>query len=56
VEATWSVETATACTLEEVKHMDHPMLIPKEDLLPEPASGVSSLNMLLMMQVRPSSE
>jgi hypothetical protein len=55
-EGAWFVEAAAACTLEEVKHLDHPMLIPKEDLLPEPAPGVLPLDMPLMMQVRPSSD
>ena len=48
----WFVEAAAACTLEEVKHLDHPMVIPKEDLLPEPAPDVNPLDMPLMMQVR----
>ncbi|KAL6608159.1 hypothetical protein ACP70R_041222 [Stipagrostis hirtigluma subsp. patula] len=50
-EGAWFVEAAAACSLEEVKHLDHPMLIPKEDLLPEPAPGVDPLDMPLMMQV-----
>ncbi|CAN6349640.1 unnamed protein product [Urochloa humidicola] len=50
-EGAWFVEAAAACTLEEVKHLDHPMLIPKEDLLPDPAPGVDPLDMPLMMQV-----
>jgi hypothetical protein len=48
----WFVEAAAACTLEEVKHLDHPMVIPKEDLLPEPTPDVNPLDMPLMMQVR----
>jgi hypothetical protein len=51
-EGAWFVEAAAACTLEEVKHLDHPMVIPKEDLLPEPAPDVNPLDMPLMMQVR----
>ena len=52
-EGAWFVEAEAACTLEEVKHLDHPMLIPKEDLLPEPpAPDVNPLDMPLMMQVR----
>ncbi|TVU17973.1 hypothetical protein EJB05_34035 [Eragrostis curvula] len=50
-EGAWFVEAAAACTLEEVKHLDHPMLIPKEDLLPEPAPDVAPLDIPLMMQV-----
>jgi len=52
-EGAWFVEAEAACTLEEVKHLDHPMPIPKEDLLPEPpAPDVNPLDMPLMMQVR----
>ncbi|KAL6864768.1 hypothetical protein ACP4OV_015919 [Aristida adscensionis] len=50
-EGAWFVEAAAACRLEEVRHLEHPMLIPKEDLLPEPAPGVPPLEMPLMMQV-----
>lgn len=50
-EGAWFVEAAAACSLEEVRHLDHPMLIPKEELLPEPAPGVNPLDMPLMMQV-----
>ncbi|XP_062179807.1 acyl transferase 4-like [Phragmites australis] len=50
-EGAWFVEAVAACTLEEVKHLDHPMLIPKEELLPEPAPDVNPLDMPLMMQV-----
>ncbi|KAF8762695.1 hypothetical protein HU200_009224 [Digitaria exilis] len=50
-EGVWFVEAAAACTLEEVKHLDHPMLMPKEDLLPEQAPDVDPLDMPLMMQV-----
>lgn len=50
-EGVWFVEAAAACSLEEVRHLDHPMLIPKEELLPEPAPDVNPLDMPLMMQV-----
>ncbi|CAD6341755.1 unnamed protein product [Miscanthus lutarioriparius] len=50
-EGAWFVEAAAACSLEEVRHLDHPMLIPKEELLPEPAPDVNPLDMPLMMQV-----
>ncbi|CAM0958233.1 unnamed protein product [Alopecurus aequalis] len=50
-EGAWFVEAMAACTLEEVKHLDHPMAIPKEELLPEPAPDVPALDMPLMMQV-----
>jgi hypothetical protein len=48
-EGAWFVEAAAACTLEEVKHLDHPMLIPKEDLLSESAPGVPPLDIPLMI-------
>jgi hypothetical protein len=51
-EGAWFVEATAAFTLEEVKHLDHPMLIPKEELLPEPSPDVPPLDMPLMMQVR----
>ncbi|XP_062230690.1 acyl transferase 4-like [Phragmites australis] len=50
-EGAWFVEAVAACSLEEVKHLDHPMLIPKEELLPEPAPDVDPLDMPLMIQV-----
>ncbi|CAN6358465.1 unnamed protein product [Urochloa humidicola] len=50
-EGAWFVEATAACTLEDVKHLDHPMLIPKEDLLPDEAPGVDPLDIPLMMQV-----
>uniref|UniRef100_A0A0A9EXA1 Uncharacterized protein n=1 Tax=Arundo donax TaxID=35708 RepID=A0A0A9EXA1_ARUDO len=50
-EGAWFVEAMAACSLEEVKHLDHPMLIPKEELLPEPAPDVNPLDMPLLMQV-----
>ncbi|KAK3137563.1 hypothetical protein QOZ80_5BG0454020 [Eleusine coracana subsp. coracana] len=50
-EGAWFVEASAACSLAEVKHLDHPMLIPKEDLLPEPNPDVPPLDMPLMMQV-----
>ncbi|CAM0958231.1 unnamed protein product [Alopecurus aequalis] len=50
-EGAWFVEATAACTLEEVKHLDHPMVIPEEELLPEPAPDVPPLDMPLMMQV-----
>lgn len=50
-EGAWFVEATAACSLEEVKLLDHPMLIPKEELLPEPAPDVQPLDIPLMMQV-----
>ncbi|KAF0923151.1 hypothetical protein E2562_003365 [Oryza meyeriana var. granulata] len=50
-EGAWFVEATAACSLEDVKLLDHPMLIPKEELLPEPAPDVQPLDMPLMMQV-----
>lgn len=50
-EGAWFVEANAACSLEEARHLDHPMLIPKEQLLPEPSPDVNPLDMPLMMQV-----
>lgn len=50
-EGAWFVEATAACSLEDVKHLDHPMVIPKEELLPEPSPDVPALDMPLMMQV-----
>ncbi|KAE8807234.1 3'-N-debenzoyl-2'-deoxytaxol N-benzoyltransferase-like [Hordeum vulgare] len=50
-EGVWFVEATAACSLEDVKHLDHPMVIPKEELLPEPSPDVPALDMPLMMQV-----
>ena len=50
-EGAWFVEETAACSLEEVKLLDHPMVIPKEELLPEPAPDVQPLDIPLMMQV-----
>ena len=51
-EGAWFVEATAACSLEDVRHLDHPMATPKEELLPEPAPDVPPLDMPLMMQVR----
>uniref|UniRef100_A0A0D9ZTX3 Uncharacterized protein n=1 Tax=Oryza glumipatula TaxID=40148 RepID=A0A0D9ZTX3_9ORYZ len=50
-EGAWFVEATAACSLEEVKLLDHPMVIPKEELLPESAPDVQPLDIPLMMQV-----
>lgn len=50
-EGAWFIEAAAACSLDEVRHLDHPMAIPKEELLPEPKPDVNPLDMPLMMQV-----
>uniref|UniRef100_J3M3S1 Uncharacterized protein n=1 Tax=Oryza brachyantha TaxID=4533 RepID=J3M3S1_ORYBR len=51
-EGAWFVEAAAACSLEEGRLLDHPMAIPKEEMLPEPAPGVDPLDVPLMMQSR----
>lgn len=50
-EGAWFVEAAAACALEEVRHLDHPLLIPEDELLPEAPPNVDPLDVPLMMQV-----
>ncbi|KQK07668.1 3'-N-debenzoyl-2'-deoxytaxol N-benzoyltransferase-like [Brachypodium distachyon] len=53
-EGAWFVEAKAECSLEEARHLDgNPMemVIPKEDLLPEPIPGVDPLDIPLIMQV-----
>ncbi|XP_039128370.1 LOW QUALITY PROTEIN: acyl transferase 5-like [Dioscorea cayenensis subsp. rotundata] len=50
-EGAYFIKAKADCTLEDVKHLDLPLMIPAHDLLPEPHPEISPLNMPLMMQV-----
>ena len=50
-EGAWFVEAVAGCSLEDVKCLDHPLVIPEDDLLPDAAPGVQPLDIPLMMQV-----
>jgi hypothetical protein len=50
-EGAWFVEAAAGCSLDDVNGLDHPLMIPEDDLLPDAAPGVHPLDLPLMMQV-----
>ncbi|XP_072976146.1 acyl transferase 4-like [Typha angustifolia] len=50
-EGAWFVEATADCSLEDVKYLDHPLLISQDELLPEPSQEIEPINLPLMMQV-----
>ncbi|KAL5227997.1 hypothetical protein ABZP36_016262 [Zizania latifolia] len=50
-EGAWFVGAVAGCSLADVNHLDHPLMIPEDDLLPDAAPGVQPLDLPLMMQV-----
>ncbi|KAF0916966.1 hypothetical protein E2562_015134 [Oryza meyeriana var. granulata] len=50
-EGAWFVEAVAGCSLDDVNRLDHPLMIPEDDLLPDAAPGVQPLDLPLMMQV-----
>ncbi|XP_072996448.1 acyl transferase 5-like [Typha latifolia] len=50
-EGAWFVEATADCSLEDVKYLDHPLLISQDELLPEPSQEIEPINLPVMMQV-----
>ncbi|KAJ3676008.1 hypothetical protein LUZ60_003420 [Juncus effusus] len=50
-EGVWFVKAKASCSLEDVKYLDHPLMIPQDELFPEPDTGTDPLTLPLMMQV-----
>lgn len=49
-EGVWFVNAQANCSLEDVKFLDLPLIISKDDLLPQPSPDFDPLNLPLMMQ------
>ncbi|KAJ8500530.1 hypothetical protein OPV22_011082 [Ensete ventricosum] len=47
----WFVEASANCSLEDVKYLDLPLMISKDELLPVPSPEFDPINLPLMMQV-----
>ncbi|RWW17724.1 hypothetical protein GW17_00018330 [Ensete ventricosum] len=47
----WFVEASAGCTLEQVRHLELPRLLPKDDLLPLPPPQVDLESLILLLQV-----
>ncbi|ONK71877.1 uncharacterized protein A4U43_C04F13300 [Asparagus officinalis] len=50
-EGAWFVEATANCSLEDVNYLDHPFLIPQDELMPNPKVEGEVLDIPLMMQV-----
>ncbi|XP_008798875.1 acyl transferase 4-like [Phoenix dactylifera] len=50
-EGAWFVEATANCSLEDVRYLDHPLMIPQDELLPKPGPELDPLDLPLMMQV-----
>ncbi|CAL9134323.1 unnamed protein product [Musa textilis] len=47
----WFVEAMAHCSLSDLKNLEFPLVIPKEELLPSPPPCINPEEMILMMQV-----
>ncbi|XP_009416530.2 acyl transferase 4 [Musa acuminata AAA Group] len=50
-EGAWFVEAKMDCSLEDVKYLESPLMIPEDALLPKPSPEMNTLDLPLMMQV-----
>ncbi|KAG0478318.1 hypothetical protein HPP92_013037 [Vanilla planifolia] len=50
-EGAWFIQASANCSLEDVRFLDYPLMIPQEDLLPYPSPEINPLNLPFMMQV-----
>lgn len=50
-EGAWFVEATANCSLEDVRDLDFPLMISKDELLPVPSHEFDPINLPLMMQV-----
>ncbi|XP_072976357.1 acyl transferase 4-like [Typha angustifolia] len=50
-EGAWFIEATADCSLEDVQYLDHPLVIPQDELLPEPSQEIEPLNVPVMLQV-----
>ncbi|WOK96058.1 hypothetical protein Cni_G04765 [Canna indica] len=50
-EGAWFVEATANCSLDDVRYLDLPLMISKDELLPEPSPEFDPINLPLMMQV-----
>jgi Transferase family len=50
-EGIWFVEATANCSLEEVKYLERPLMIPKDQLLPQAPPGTKLEDEITMIQV-----